>query len=263
MTSFEHLPRAPIVEAVLDLWTRPLEGGVGSLASFAAAVQARFPKTEKRVAQSVILSPIAGAQSTEPEVVALLCRSDDDLDIVQARVDGFSANRLRPYLDWEALRSIAQEYWPKYRALARVDEIERIGIRYINQFELPIPDGDLREETIARFLTVRPSSLGRIEKLKPEGFFLRTAFRPQPHVEGVLTMLTNIENPGLNVSQGPAADARIGLPGVPFVIDIEFRMTGPWGADAAGVWEGFELLRELKNEVFFASITDQLKEVFR
>jgi uncharacterized protein (TIGR04255 family) len=188
------------------------------------------------------------AIAAPPRDLALLCRSEDGLDIVQARIDGFSANRLRPYQDWAALKQLAEQYWPVYQRLAQPAEILRIGLRYINQFELPVAKAPLRDEELARYLAWCPAVIKPLGSEKPEDFFVQLALRPSPQVQGVVTLMTN----------APASPT-----GVPFVFDIGFTSSGPWPANSREIWEALDGLRALKNEVFFSSITDELKERFK
>ena len=50
---------------------------------------------------------------------------------------------------------------------------------------------------------------------------------------------------------------------LPFIFDIDVSCEALFDVDAVEVWETLEKLRELKNEIFFKSITDRAKELFQ
>jgi uncharacterized protein (TIGR04255 family) len=65
--------------------------------------------------------------------------------IVQARLDGFTFNKLKAYESWQSFRSEGSELWNLYCKIAKPDFVKRIAFRYINRIEAPLPMGDFKE----------------------------------------------------------------------------------------------------------------------
>ena len=110
-----HLPNAPITEAVLDIQVQlPASIRLGQLEAMHRDrdIRDRYPnrRTRKRVEVNVKLEgevPIATPAPTEDGYLFL---SRDGKRMVQARLDGFSFNQLKPYGTWETLRDEAKEH---------------------------------------------------------------------------------------------------------------------------------------------------------
>ena len=80
-----------------------------------------------------------------------LFTSVDGRQVVQARLDGFTFSRLKPYDKWESLRDEARELWQHYVQIASPETVTRVALRYINV--------KYQWEPIARFVN-RLHSLG-------------------------------------------------------------------------------------------------------
>ena len=50
---------------------------------------------------------------------------------------------------------------------------------------------------------------------------------------------------------------------IPYIFDVDVFRSTPDGVDAESLWEQLDELREVKNRVFFESLTDEAKELFR
>ncbi|NJK89155.1 MAG: TIGR04255 family protein [Myxococcales bacterium] len=239
------LDKAPIREAILDVWVEGVAASFDQLRAFGGRLGERFGPPEPRKAFQGAFHFNEGSAESSTTVVDLgfLFRSDDGLDVIQARVDGFTVNRLRPYASWTELRAHAKTHWPIFVDAARPESVKKVGLRYINQFELPVRhplDGDQLAEYFL-WRTTWPTSFGT-----PVGFFGRTMFQPDEHTRSTLTLLSNDPVEGR----------------VPFLLDIEVQRAGSWEIDDAGIWSVLDNLRDLKNSLFFGSITPRLKERF-
>src|SRR6266545_222929 len=135
---FENLPRAPIVEAVIEIRARtnqtleetslrstlePKLAGYGFLDSvreYHGEVKFEVGKVPSQKVQDVGWKGIR-------------FRSSDEKHIAQFNRDGFALSRLEPYLTWEQLESESQRLWNIYKDLAQPAEIQRLGLRFINR----------------------------------------------------------------------------------------------------------------------------------
>lgn len=245
-----HLSKAPITEAVLDVWTSGVQVSAHELRAFHEAIAKRFPVVETRrsmVGQFGFAASGSSQASASVQDLGVLVRSEDGLDAAQARVDGFTVNRLKPYQTWTALRELAVGLWPTYLEVARPEAVRKLSLRFINQINLPITAPPLRIEDVGRYLNVSP---GRLEPERQEldGFLVRAAFRAgDPEIRSLVTVLSEAPTSG----------------GVPFLLDIDVSREGRWAIDDPSIWALLDEMRTMKNELFFASITPELEEMFR
>ena len=246
--AWERFAKAPIAEALLDIqvaFSSPVEPA--RLLAFHDAIRDRYPKREERVKWhgEIRLGPEAVQQAVERGPQGFMFKSADDRKIVQVRQDGYTFNWLKPYESWEALRDEAWPHWENYRDTLCPQSVTRLGLRYINRLELPLPFDDFRE-----FVATAPDvAEGLPQGLS--GFFMRLEI---PDAErGLLAIITE-------TMQHPIEDGRK----LPFILDIDVvaRETIPPPRDPA-IWSRFEMMREYKNEIFFASMTSKARELFR
>lgn len=167
--------------------------------------------------------------------------SADGRQIVQARLDGFTFNRLRPYKEWESFRDEARALWERYCEIARPEVVSRVALRFINKIEMPLPLRDFKEY----ILTIPEVAPGLPQGLS--GFLMRLVI-PDEHSDSIAIITETIEPP-----QGDR---------LPLILDIDVFRERAFAPHEEGIWEAFEHLRTLKNEIFFKSITDRAKGLF-
>lgn len=247
MLDVEQFPRAPILEALLDIQVElPDSVNLGQLQNFQEAIKDRYPSKKLRTsgAISVTIQEKTGypviQQSGGP--VGYIFASPDQKQAVQARLNGFSFSRFKPYEAWEKLRDEAQELWRHYIRIASPRSVTRLALRYINRIEIPLPIGDFKE-----YVRTAPDIAPNL----PQGlstFFMRLVI-PKPDVQATAIVSERMEEIKENR--------------VPLIFDIDVFRFSKHEADSDEVWEIFENLRNLKNEIFFESVTDKAKELFR
>jgi uncharacterized protein (TIGR04255 family) len=227
MPSYQTFTNAPITEALLDIQvTRQGLADFRALEPFCDAIAKSYPNRRFR-----------------KEFRAQFSVSDEGDAVAQARVNGFSFSRLRPYQDWERFRGEASRLWDLYLNMTAPDSIERIALRYINRLELPLPFGDFREyvRTAPDIAPGLPQSLSH---------FLMQLQIPSPAHDAIAIVTETMEAPVGDESR------------LPFILDIDAVRTGKLDPRDVALWDRFEKLHALKNEVFFQSITDKTKELF-
>ena len=248
MPAYPSFPNAPITEALLDIQvSRAEEVDFTSLEPFCDEIAAEYPtkrhRKEWQAAFSVSDDGPTVAASPGGGTVGYLLTSRDGSQIAQARVNGFSLSRLRPYQDWNRFRSEAQRLWEIYLRVAQPRTIERIALRYINRLELPLPFEDFREyvRTAPDIAPGLPQSLSH---------FLMQLHIPSPDHDAVAIVTETIEPLKEDGSR------------LPFILDIDAVRKGSLDPDDPTLWERFEKLHALKNEIFFQTITDKTKALF-
>jgi uncharacterized protein (TIGR04255 family) len=245
--TWERFANAPITEALLDIRaTLPSGVTLGTLATFQAGLESRFPnRRERRAWEGMVQLGPGGAVETRQKAMGpdgYLFTSADGRQIVQARLDGFTFNRLRPYVSWEALRDEAREHWDRYRQVARPEGVSRIALRYINRVDIPLAAADFKQyiRTAPEIAPGLPQGLA--------GFLMRLVV-PMERFEATAIMTETMEAP---------KDDRL-----PFILDIDVVMEKSFSPDGGEMWQAFERLRDCKNTVFFESVTKAAKELFR
>lgn len=248
MTDPEHFPRAPIVEALLDVRVElPPSVGSETLASFHSQIARDFPTREVRKTVTGQLELKAGADPVTRTLVAdagYLFRSRDGLRVVQARRDGFSFSRLKPYTTWDEVVGEAEKLWRSYAALTRPKRVVRLALRYINRIEIPRPVDSLED-----YLLIGPAiPKGMLQA--PSGFFLRLALS-DPHSQSSAIVTETIDE----VASTPKL--------LSIILDIDVSRPVNLAGSGTELSKSLAPLRSYKNLVFSSSITERCKELFR
>ena len=177
-------PNAPIKEAILDIRvTNPKETTLAKLETFQENIKGNYPKKDERFKwhSEISIDPKSGfaPRSSSGGQVGYSFRSADGRDIVQARLDGFTLSRLKPYKKWEDLRDRAKPLWENYKRNAFPEVITRIALRYINRIEIPLPIKDFKE-----YILTTPE----IAPGLPQTYFFRPCSRPQFSQSAVISL---------------------------------------------------------------------------
>jgi uncharacterized protein (TIGR04255 family) len=206
-----------------------------------------YPLGEKLIARRSLmqLGPDSNTiSSTSAEDIGYLHRSEDGLQLYQARTNGFTFSRLAEYTSWNEVSGEARRLWAKYRAIAHPGPITRIALRYINRLDLPLPLVDFSRylRTAPQLSTDLPQGLS--------GYFMQLQV-PLPDTRTACVINETIIEP--SVKQNTVA----------VVLDIDVFRTSELPQDDEQLWEQMEQLRHEKNRVFEACITDEARRLFQ
>ena len=246
MTEVRHLRNAPITEALIDLRARlPAGFDPETFSGLGEELADRYPKPEKRQLVEQKIEIGLGSSHHPPQrkgLVGFFFRSEDERNLAQFRIDGFTFNRLKPYTTWEEVSQEARRLWTLYCQAASPESVTRAAVRYINHIPIPAPIGDMSD-----YLTT-----------------------PMPIPEGlpgaVSSLLTKVvirdEKAGLaaNITQGLEED--IQSRSVTIILDIDAYKKREFEPQDDELWSTLEALRNLKNEIFFGSLADKLVRSF-
>jgi uncharacterized protein (TIGR04255 family) len=248
LNEFTVFQNAPIKEALLDIRVElPREVDLGKIQKFHDFIIERFPekkerkffKAEFKLPPEVALSPVP----TSSRTIGYLFRSPGENKIVQARLDGFTFNKLNPYDRWELFRDEAHKLWNIYVQIAAPLRVTRIALRYINRIEIPLPMEDFKE-----YILTTPEVASNLPQALSH-FFMRLVI-PNPKIQATAVIIETTENPTKNQR-------------LPLILDIDVWRENAYEGRELEMWEDFEKLRSFKNEIFFDSITDKTKELFK
>lgn len=241
--TWETFPNAPIVEAVLDI--RASLPADASLEQVKDMLQAHdgYPHQEdlKTVTSKFEVSPAGVAMNHAQSIVGRMYLSQDRSRIVQARLNGFTVNHLKPYATWRSLVEEARLRWPAYVKAAGPLEVTRLALRYVNHVLLP------SEAKVEDYFNVRVS-LGQ----------------EFPNLVARLNAQVGFHDPAsdatvlINYGVQPGSEGEF-----PVVLDIDVFKETRIEPASDEIWSGLEQLREVKNRVFFAATTEKAKGSFR
>lgn len=249
---FEHLPRAPIAEAVIDIRTRPavvLEEGVLKPQLEAKLSGYQFLDSQREIAIQHQVHPVGDAPPSS--VIrdlgwkGLRFQSPNKKHIVQFNRDGFVFSRLEPYETWQKLHDEGMRLWKDYVELAQPIEVHRIGLRYINRIQLP--PNELRFENYLEPAPVPPKGLDL-----PFHSFLHQDTLGVPGHSYAMNVIRTIQPPRAQ-----------GTTGFGLILDIDVFTTQGFELVAATLERRLLEMRWLKNKVFFGSVTPTARTLFQ
>ena len=246
MHKYPTLTKAPITEAVLDIRVKVREDvQLDHFNALYEKVSGQYPDKKERHKWEGKLEFKKGASplSTAAEAIdGYMYYSADQTQILQARMDGFTFSRLKPYETWEGFRDEAYKLWQLYKDIVS-PEITRVALRYINKLEIPLPMSDFSD-----YLTSAP--------VVPDGL-------PQG-VSSYLTRLV-IHEPEIDASAiiTQALEQIVNPKILPLILDIDVFRQKSEGIKEDDAWSILEQLRHFKNEIFFKSITKKSEELFQ
>jgi len=238
-----YYENAPITEALIDIRVTVPDGvRLESLESIHERVKDSYPGKKKgvRVLGQFSGGALLGASATQTDVGFFFSSLDGKL-IFQARLDGFTFSRLRPYGSWPELRDEARRLWSVYREAIAPEKVTRVAVRYINQIDIPLLQIDYKDyfRTTPEVSPTLPQGLS--------GFFMQLHF-PQPDFGGLL-ILTETAIPPLSPETNSV------------VLDIDvFKMAAMFSDEE--IWQLLETLRDRKNQFFEGCITDTTRALF-
>ncbi len=246
MASVRPLSRPPIREAIIEVKADLCD--FGRVTGFRDLLADRFPKSKPfRLASLAFQVP---DESNDVDVdqsavhqIGWRCESADGAEVVLIRTDGFSVARLADYPGWDRFCERFIDLWDEYRVNVAPPEIQRVGLRYINDLRLPLSDAFSFDDWLTS--TPRP----------PAGL-------PPALVDFMvqMTVPTNTEGTTVHVTQATDSGARSETM-LPVVIDIDvctecvYATSEDVNRTLAGT---LAEMRELKNRVFFGLITENL-----
>jgi uncharacterized protein (TIGR04255 family) len=247
---FENLPRAPIVEAVIEIRSRA--GQTLEEATLRSIIEPRltgyvFLDSVREYHGEVKFESgkLPSQKVRDLGWKGVRFRSSDGKHIAQFNRDGFSFSRLEPYLTWEQLDNESQRLWNTYKDVAQPVEFQRLGLRYINRIKLPA--GELLFEN---YIQPAPSSPHDLE-LPFHGFMHKDTLAVPGHPYAI-NVIRTIQQLNGGVDGGVAV-----------ILDIDVFTTHSLDLDNAMLQGRLLEMRWLKNKVFFGSITAKALGMFR
>lgn len=153
--------------------------------------------------------------------------------------EGFSFHRLAPYIGWEQFVTEARRLWDVFRSTAHHRGYKRLGLRYINKFDFPVPQITM-EDYFRTHLQVSPD----LPQVMRRFFF--SLLLPLPEITAEVAIVQTA------IKAHDADQTSI-------LLDIDIGRTEDM-PPGDRLWDVFRDLHDWKNRVFEACITDQARE---
>lgn len=244
----EVFKNAPITEALLDIRVNlASDFNPDNLEKLYEEIKKDFPIKQVNTLWEAVFEAKRGEKpqvSSNDRNNGYLFKSQDGSRIFQARIDGFTFNRLKPYDSWDGFSGEAKKLWNLYSKFAKPEKIKRLALRYINLIEIPQSSDDLSEY----FITGPDIAPGLPQGLAD--FFVRLMI-PDHETKNVAIINETVDKSKLNDKI------------FPLIFDVDVFRVLDQGASDKEVWEIFESLRDYKDKIFMNSFTEKAKKLFR
>lgn len=235
--------KSPIKEALIDFSVEFAEPPpMMELQAIHEIEKVRYPEVEPRsYFQGTFTFGAMVAAATEQTVAGFIGWSPNRDQAFQARIDGFTFSRMRPYPHWPEVVAEAERLFDVYRERLPAGNVKRCAVRFINQIEFEQSPIDLDQY----FLTGP-----RIPPDLDTGFaaMLLQLHFPDPDPSNTLI---------LNIASVPPED----LSNHAIVLDLDAFKFGDFKTDE-DIWSTVDQLHARIKTAFEASITDKLREQF-
>jgi uncharacterized protein (TIGR04255 family) len=244
------LPNPPIVEAVLDIeCDLPPGQQIAELEESARKVFGdRYPKFRTQLLQEHQIEMKSGeppAISVKHGVQALQFLQEDEKQLVQVRIQGFSFNRLAPYTSLDDYLPEIERTWSLYVDLVKPVQVRQLRVRYINRILLPMTEGGV---DLDQYFTVAPH-LPDEKRLELVGF-LNQHTAVEIETGNQVNMVLTAQPPEDNK--------------LPIIFDNSVVNSDPCEPDHwPGILDKIRVLRGLKNHIFRKTLTEPCLDLFR
>lgn len=241
----------PITEALFDIQVElPKEVTIETIDGLSSSLLNQYPKKRpRRKFQTKIEFKVDNPPSTDSSdfgIDGFLFWTEDEKQVTQFRLDGFSFSRLKPYppRGWDEVYPQMVELWNFYKESLKPLLVKRVAVRYINLIEVQKPLGEM---DWGSYFNWPPPVFGKLPH-QIEQFVYRTTIQfPEESIKAAITLLT-----------GPTQETSKTT--VIFDLDVfqEIRLS----LDQFRIDPLFGKLREIKDELFEAGLTETLKKEF-
>lgn len=232
-----HLARAPLREAIIDIQlVHPLD------VAFAERLKDfSIPgfKRKNQIRQFDINITGAEIPKRTDELLGWRYESEDGARIVQLRRNGLAYSIIREYTEWPDIKSSTERVWHSFRERIGESNVGRVAVRYINVLDLP-PWSELNT-----YLTAAPQIPAGLPQILTN-FLERIVV---PFDEGVFAIIIQTME-------------QVTQPATRVILDIDVYAQRVFANNSTDLWAFLDRLRDIKNAVFFSSVTEQTLEAY-
>lgn len=249
MSNYPTLNNAPITEAVIELRFPQSFVSFPKTKAFCDSLKNDYPNQNIKNLRQIVFSfdessQVSGQRELGPELV--MVTSQDQKRIFHFGKDRFSFSRVGRYSNWIEFSSEALKVWQGFQQAQGIKLLTRIGVRFINNLNLPKEMKDFSE-----FLIVPPAVPPAIPNVCA-GFLTRVFLVNEKM--GASAVIAQILDPN-NVK---VADIKL-----PVILDIDVYKTGSFLLSDTNLLDHLSDLRGYKNDIFFSSLTPKTLEFYK
>lgn len=242
--------RPPITEAVIEIRMNNIVDQ-DALKKIAGKLNKNYYPDKKENIEinfSLAFNPKDGKQesSVQPKQTGYRLASVDQTEIAIIAPQVLTIAQLAPYPGWDKFYERMVFAWKIWKRIVKVQDINRIGIRYINRIDIPI--NELQNINIMDYLNFYPNA--PVFSGFPMTDYLIQVTIPTPNPLWIVNIASFIHQPPVLVDT------------ISLVLDIDIYNTEKVPLDDKGLMLRLEEARELKNLVFKQCITSKTEELF-
>ncbi len=245
--------RPPITEAVIEIRFDPAISQ-DALAKFVSDIQEQYPTAEQSYEVTVELKvPASGGEPVATPKMTLAgykLTGRDGTDLILLAADRLATVRLAPYCGWEEFLEITQNIYALLRKTTGYRKIVRVATRYVNRIDIPVSGSDSigasKPINTTEYLLLEP----QIPKIIPNvSSFMSQFVGYVPEIDG--KVLVNAA-----IVPSPLIDH------VSLLLDIDLFKDQSLPQKDNEMWDLLATLRNQKNVLFEAFVTDKARELF-
>ena len=236
-----HYAHAPITEAVIEVRCElPSDVSLDDLKRVADPAQFSLVGPSLQISGQVNVSEAGITGNTSGEQIGHVFRRNDGRRLIQARLNGFAFSAFTPYDRWEIFSGEVWSNWLNYQSVARPIRATRLGVRYVNRIDVPQSTIEIKDylRTAVDVSPYLPQIIA--------GYFLQIVV-PLPRFDASATIVSTIVPPPSEYTSSLILD-------IDTWRDVDITLASSAGYE--GLRDQVEVLREAKNYVFEACITD-------
>lgn len=249
---FPLLTRAPITEAILQIRGRsPVTWDELSCLNSLKNALPDYPvwESQRRFQQNMSLTPgVAPAPVVDLGWTGARFFNAAKTQVANFERDAFAFSRLAPYESWDKFQAEALRLFLVHQNHAHLEIAQRIGLRFINQFDAPEGEFQL-DDFFSQPLPAPHPSLPF-----PRAHFFHQDTFAVPGYPFQVTVIRTMQ---------PAAVTPSGPTPAKLILDIDVFTLTPPSLEISQLHARLSEMRWLKNELFFGSLTETAIHTFR
>ncbi len=244
--SYLHLNNAPVKEGLIDIQTslcNPLDMHV-DFDNISKKLINDFPVTTNLFQTGVQFNREKGFTPAEDiKVIGKKYSSLSNDKIAQIRYSGITVSKLFPYDNWESLLHQTKLIWDEYHKIFKPERINRIATRFINSIDVRLPFN------FNEYFKSPYSLDERINKPLKSYLFRCSLVFEEFNADAIITQ--SLQPDGTNSEKAF------------LILDIDVYKVVSYESTDGKIWDDLISLHDIKNEIFFNSITDKLLEKYK
>ena len=242
-----HYERAPITEAVINIHaTFDPVPSAQAIEAFGRGLKDYFPHQHavKALKIAMVAEGDSLSSNTSSSGAGVRIATERNDRVLQLRPSEFIYSHLPPYTEWTKFRDEAAELWAKVSAAFNPKRVNRTAVRYINRIVVPT------HVDLDKYLNLTPRLLSHVCE-DVEGYFMQLLL-PQRDIHPECKCVINT---GIEESQ--VQDC------MNVLFDVDVFVPHADGIAIDAIWPLLERLRDRKNDIFEAAITDEVRRIIK